>query len=82
MTNPHHQRQLPAPELSDAPLTSRETQVLALIARGKTMKEIAHALRMSFSTAATHRYHIQQKLNPHHTADLTRAAVRMGLIEP
>jgi DNA-binding NarL/FixJ family response regulator len=82
MTNSRHQRQFPAPELPTPRLTSRETQVLALIAQGKTMKEIAHALRMSFSTAATHRYHIQQKLNPHHTADLTRIAMRMGLVEP
>jgi len=63
-------------------LTTRETEVLILIAQGKTTKEIARALRMSFKTAVSHRYNIQQKFHPHGTADLTRAAIRMGLVEP
>lgn len=67
---------------SASSLTHREKQVLTLIADGKTTKEIAHLLRMSFRTAVSHRYHIQQKLHPHNTAALTRAAIRMGLVVP
>ena len=61
--------------------TTREREVLALIANGNTMRQIARALRMSVKTVATHRYNIQQKVQPHRTADLTRAAIRMGLID-
>lgn len=62
-------------------LTPRERQVLALIAQGKTSKEIAAELGMAFRTAVCHRYRVQTKLNAHNTADLTRAALRMGLVE-
>lgn len=62
-------------------ISPRERQVLALIAAGKTSKEIAAHLGISLSTAVCHRYRIQTKLKAHNTADLTRAALRMGLIE-
>ncbi len=63
-------------------LTHREKEVLVLIAMGKTSRQIAGLLKMSFHTAVSHRYHIQQKFELHTTADLTRAAIRMGLVEP
>ena len=62
-------------------VTPRERQVLALIASGKSSKQIAAQLGISFKTAVCHRYRLQTKLKAHNTADLTRAAVRMGLIE-
>ena len=62
-------------------LTRREVQVLVLIAEGKTTKEIARELGISFKTTASHRAHIMEKLAVHNTALLTRAAIRMGLIE-
>ena len=63
-------------------LTPRELEVLRLIASGLKTKEIALALGIAFKTVTSHREHVQAKLNLHNTADLTRAAIRMGLIEP
>ena len=62
-------------------LTVRERQVLALIASGKSSKQIAARLGIAFKTVVVHRYHLQTKLNAHNTADLMRVAIRMGLIE-
>ena len=64
------------------PLTDRERQILTLIASGKTSREIAGLLGIAFKTVAVHRQHLQKKLDLHRVADLTRAAIRMGLIEP
>ena len=62
-------------------LTPREREVLALIAAGKTSKEIATQLGIAFRTAVCHRYRLYRKLNIHTNVELTRAALRMGLIE-
>lgn len=63
-------------------LSEREREVLILIASGKTSREIAALLGIAFKTAVVHRQHLQKKLDLHRVADLTRAAIRMGLIEP
>lgn len=63
------------------PVTPREREVLKLIASGKSSKEIAAHLGIAFRTVVCHRYRIQTKLNAHNTADLTRVALRMGLVE-
>jgi len=63
-------------------LTPRERDVLKLIGSGQSTKEIAFTLGISFKTAACHRGRILSKLNARNTADLTRAAIRLGLIEP
>ena len=62
-------------------LTRREVQVLVLIAEGKTTKEIARELSISFKTTASHRTHIMSKLAVHNAVLLTHAAIRMGLIK-
>lgn len=62
-------------------LTPRERQVLILIADGKTSKQVAATLGISFKTATCHRTRIMQKLEVHNTALLARAAIRLGLIE-
>lgn len=67
--------------MTTVPLTNREKQVLILIASGNTSKEIAHTLGISFRTVVCYRYHLQQKLGARNTADLTRAAMRMHLID-
>lgn len=64
-----------------AGITPREREVLALIAAGKSSKQIAMQLGMAFRTAVCHRYRLYQKLNVHTNVELTRAAARMGLIE-
>jgi len=62
-------------------LTSREREVLQLIAEGKTNKEIANLLKLSVYTVDSHRGRIMEKLNVHTTSDLVRFAMRKGLID-
>jgi two-component system, NarL family, response regulator NreC len=63
------------------PLTSRERQVLQLIAEGKSTKEIASLLGVSVKTAESHRSRLMQKLDIHETASLVRYAVKRGLVQ-
>ena len=62
------------------PLSSREREVLQLVAEGKSTKEIASLLGVSVKTAESHRAHMMQKLDIHETASLVRYAIRRGLI--
>ena len=62
-------------------LTSREMEVLQLIAEGKANKETAVELGISTKTVEKHREHLMQKLNIHDTAGLTRHAISAGIIE-
>lgn len=61
-------------------LTSREREVIQLLAEGKTSKEVAVALNLSVKTAETHRTNLMRKLGLHSVADLTRYAVRNGIV--
>lgn len=61
-------------------LTSREREVLSLIAEGKTNKEIANALNLSVYTVESHRGSVMEKLNLHNTGDIVRFALRNGLM--
>ena len=61
-------------------LTSREREILQLLAEGKTNKEVATALNITPYTVETHRSHILQKLNLHNPAELVLYAVRKGII--
>ena len=62
-------------------LTSREREVLQLLAESKTNKEIAGVLNLSVYTVEAHRGRIMEKLNLHSIGELVRFAVRNGLIE-
>ena len=62
-------------------LTSREMEVLQLIAEGKANKEIAAELGIGIKTVEKHREHLMQKLDIHDTAGLTRYAITAGIIE-
>jgi DNA-binding NarL/FixJ family response regulator len=62
-------------------LTSREREVLQLIAEGKTNKEIATSLNLSVYTVEAHRGRLMEKLNLHSTGELVRFAVRSGLVD-
>jgi DNA-binding NarL/FixJ family response regulator len=64
-----------------APLTSREMEVLQLIAEGKANKETASELGISIKTVEKHRENIMGKLDIHDTAGLTRYAIGAGIIE-
>ena len=61
-------------------LTSREREVLQLIAEGNTNREIATQLHISVKTAGVHRNNIMQKLHLSTMAELTRYAIRKGII--
>ncbi|WP_454855120.1 two-component system response regulator MctR [Rhizobium binxianense] len=67
-------------EESSAPLTSREQEVLLLIAEGKSNRHIAQSLSITEATAETHRKHIKKKLGISNTAGLIRYAVDNGLL--
>jgi len=62
-------------------LTPREREVIQLLAEGKTSKEVAVALNLSVKTAETHRTNLMRKLDLHSVADLTRYAVRNGIVQ-
>ncbi len=62
-------------------LTSREREVLQMIAEGKTNKEIATSLNLSVYTVEAHRGRVMEKLNLHSTGELVRFALRAGLID-
>jgi DNA-binding NarL/FixJ family response regulator len=62
-------------------LSSREREVLQMLAEGKTNKEIAVVLNLSVYTVDAHRGRIMEKLNVHSINELVRFAVRNGLID-
>ena len=62
-------------------LTSREMEVLQLIAEGKANKETAAELGISIKTVEKHREKVMSKLDVHDTAGLTRYAISAGIIE-
>jgi DNA-binding NarL/FixJ family response regulator len=66
----------------DDPLTPRELEVVKLIAEGYTSDEIADTLVISRKTVDHHRCHILGKLGMRNGAELTRYAIRRGLVEP
>jgi DNA-binding NarL/FixJ family response regulator len=76
-------RQTSVPERPEASplevLTTRETEVLRLLADGKRVKEIAGILEISVKTVESHRQNIMDKLEIHSTIELTRYALREGL---
>lgn len=80
----HNQKALDGKDLRKAKapsLTSREAEVLQLVAEGKSNKQVASELDISIKTVEKHRDHLMQKLDIHDTAGLTRYAVELGVIE-
>jgi DNA-binding NarL/FixJ family response regulator len=63
------------------PLTSRELQILRLIAEGNTTQKVAEQLKITVKTAESYRSALMEKLDIHETATLVRYAVRRGLIK-
>jgi DNA-binding NarL/FixJ family response regulator len=81
-----HERDRKSPPRAGTParnacLTSREAEVLQLIAEGKANKETAAELGISIKTVEKHRESLMAKLNIHDTAGLTRYAIGAGIIE-
>jgi DNA-binding NarL/FixJ family response regulator len=63
------------------PLSIRESEVIQLLAEGRSSKEVAALLGVSTKTAETHRTHIMRKLNIHDLAGLVIYAIRQNIIE-
>lgn len=61
-------------------MTPREMEVLQLLAEGKSMKQIALSLSLSIKTIESHRTRIMQKIDVSNIADLTKYAIREGII--
>ena len=66
---------------STTALTSREAELLQMIAEGHVNKQIASELGISIKTVEKHRQHLMEKLNIHDIAGLTRFAIATGIIE-
>jgi DNA-binding NarL/FixJ family response regulator len=64
------------------PLTARESEVVKLIAEGNSTRQIADALVISEKTVDRHRSNILEKLGMRDRVELTRYAIRRGLVEP
>jgi DNA-binding CsgD family transcriptional regulator len=62
-------------------LTSREREIVQLLAEGKSSKEVASSLNISVKTAETHRANIMRKLQLHTVSELVRYAVRNQIVE-
>jgi two-component system response regulator NreC len=60
-------------------LSQRESEILQMIAEGKSSKDIAQTINISIKTVETHRQHIMHKLGAHNVASLTKYAIREGL---
>jgi DNA-binding NarL/FixJ family response regulator len=71
----------PDPKTFGNALSPRERQVLQLVAEGQSAKEIAGVLSISPKTVEFHKSGIMQKLGLHTTAELTRYAIRNGMVE-
>jgi DNA-binding NarL/FixJ family response regulator len=68
--------------LREEPLTAREQEVVKLIAEGYSTRQIADELVISEKTVDRHRANILEKLGMHDRVELTRYAIRRGLVEP
>ncbi|OEJ30456.1 response regulator [Streptomyces subrutilus] len=68
--------------LPDRPITEREEEILKLVAEGHSSKEIGDLLVISPKTVERHRANLLQKLGLRDRLELTRYAIRVGLIEP
>jgi len=66
-------------DTSQSALSSREMEVLQLLAEGLSTKEIGRKLHISAKTVETHRRHLMEKLNLYSVAELTKYALREGL---
>ncbi|MFN8373069.1 MAG: response regulator transcription factor [Anaerolineae bacterium] len=64
----------------DSPLTSREKEVIQLVAEGHTTNEIADMMSISPNTAGRHMANIMKKLHVHNRVELTRLAIRRGIV--
>jgi DNA-binding NarL/FixJ family response regulator len=70
-----------APARTKSRITSRENEIVQLLAEGKTSKDIAVFLNISVKTVETHRANIMRKLELHTVTELVRYAIRNSIVE-
>jgi two-component system, NarL family, response regulator NreC len=75
----HYIKNIDAENLSFPTLSVRESEMMQLLAEGKSSKDISLLLHVSVKTVETHRQNIMNKLNIHSIAELTKYAIREGL---
>jgi|SRR5580704_2954897 DNA-binding NarL/FixJ family response regulator len=68
--------------IAGTPLTTREVQIIQLLAEGRSNKEAAGVLGVSTRTVESHRNHIMHKMNFESFSDMVRFAIRKNLVEP
>jgi DNA-binding CsgD family transcriptional regulator len=68
------------PKVAEKKLTSRQTEVLQLLAEGKSMKEVGPVLSVTARTVAFHKYSIMEVLNVRSNAELIQFAIRNNLV--
>jgi DNA-binding NarL/FixJ family response regulator len=78
----HMERAKDGEQIPEDPLSPRESEILKLIAEGQTSQQIAELLVISRKTVERHRANILEKLGMRDRVELTRYAIRRGLIEP
>ena len=62
-------------------LTARQREVLQLVAEGRSLKEIASTLNVSVKTVEFHKYRLMHELGLRTTAELTKYAIKHGIVE-
>jgi len=72
----------PGPQDPATALTSRQREVLQLVAEGHSIKEIGAILHVSPKTVEFHKYRVMEQLNLRTTAELTQYAVKHGIVQP
>ena len=78
------QKQPGSPKITDSnydSLTAREQEIMALLAEGHSVREIAERLHISQKTVENHRSNIYSKLEIHNSIELMRYAVRLGIVD-
>ncbi len=78
--NPKEKEKEPEGEAESLRLTSRQREIVQLLAEGKSSKEVAAVLGLSVKTAETHRANIMRKLDCHSVTELVRYAIRNHII--
>jgi DNA-binding NarL/FixJ family response regulator len=78
----HLERAAAGEEFEGSPLSPRESQVVKLVAEGYTSREIAELLVITEKTVERHRANVLEKLGMRDRVELTRYAIRQGLVEP
>ena len=81
LRNPYKKQSCRPARKTGVHLTSREAELLQLIAEGRVNKQIASELGISIKTVEKHRQNLMEKLNIHEIAGLTRYAIAAGVIE-